>query len=567
MTEDAELLRRYAEEKSERAFAELVERHLNFVYGGALRRLGGDAQLAEDVTQQVFTALARAAAALSRRPVLTGWLYTTTRFASAQAVRTERRRRTREQEAHTMNELSADSPPPADWERLRPVLDDTMDELDERDREAVLLRFFEERSFADIGAKLELNENAARMRVERALDKLHALLARRGITSTIAALALALASQAGVAAPAGLGATVTGSALATAAAGSGAAAGLAYLTFMSTTKIAVGTAVGVIALAIGGAIYQANENRASRAALAAAEQERDEARGQIRKLQGELEAQIARVRAADDDNARLLAAIRTTAPTRAAQVAQAAEANAPVTQDAVQTRYNKAKELARSGDWAAALSEFLWCYDEGMVRVQSFVGVRGSFLLSDIGRMAKNYPPALAALQERRDRAEQRMLASPTDRDATRDYASINAALGEDAQTLKVFDQLSADDPRRTALGSLLSVYDLLVDAQRYGDAARAVPYDRALSLFTSLSRTPQTASLPESATASLRRSVVDRASKNVEVLAGSGDVTHAGALVEKVLAYDSSDATKAVLQQHLIRAGHPELMSVQPKP
>src|SRR5881394_1955654 len=104
MIEDAELLRRYAEEESEEAFAALVQRHVNFVYACALRRVGGDTHLAEDVTQQVFTALARGARALVGREALSGWLYTTTRNASAQVVRTERRRQVRESAALIMNE-------------------------------------------------------------------------------------------------------------------------------------------------------------------------------------------------------------------------------------------------------------------------------------------------------------------------------------------------------------------------------------------------------------------------------------------------------------------------------
>src|SRR3954452_22031875 len=104
MIEDAELLRRYAEEHSEAAFAELVERHINLVFGGALRRVGGDAHLAQDVTQQVFTALARGATSLGARAVLSGWLYTTTRKIAVQTVRAERRRQTREQDAQPMHE-------------------------------------------------------------------------------------------------------------------------------------------------------------------------------------------------------------------------------------------------------------------------------------------------------------------------------------------------------------------------------------------------------------------------------------------------------------------------------
>ena len=189
MTDDAELLRRYAKDQSEDAFAELVGRHLNLVYAAALRLVGGDAHRAKDVAQQVFTALARQADPLSRHASLIGWLYTCTRYTAAKIVRTEQRRQKHEQEAQTMHELLASEVPEAGWDRLRPVLDDVMGELDARDREAVLLRFFESQPFGHIGAVLRLTEDAARMRVERALERMRLRLTRRGFTSTSVALA------------------------------------------------------------------------------------------------------------------------------------------------------------------------------------------------------------------------------------------------------------------------------------------------------------------------------------------------------------------------------------------
>ncbi|HWA27801.1 MAG TPA: sigma-70 family RNA polymerase sigma factor [Lacunisphaera sp.] len=248
--EDHELLRSYAEDQSEAAFRELVNRHINLVYAGALRRLGGDAHLAQDVTQRVFTALAAGARSLAGRPALAGWLHITTRNQAAQIVRTERRRRTREQEACKMNESEvANTSSSPDWERLRPVMDGALDELDERDREAVLLRYFEGKSFGELGARLGLSENAARMRVERALDRMHGLLARRGVTSTVGALALALAGETSIAAPAGLAATVSGAALS-----AGTAGGLGLLASASATKLAV--MVGVVAVLAAGGIYR-----------------------------------------------------------------------------------------------------------------------------------------------------------------------------------------------------------------------------------------------------------------------------------------------------------------------
>jgi len=172
MSDDAELLLRYARENSEPAFAELVRRHLGLVYHAALRQVGGDAHLAQDVAQTVFTDLARKAATLARRPVLAGWLYTSTRFAASQAVRSERRRRTREHAAHTMTEGVSEPASTADWERIRPVIDDALHALTARDREAVLLRFFEGRAFAEVGAAISASEDAARVRVDRALEQM-----------------------------------------------------------------------------------------------------------------------------------------------------------------------------------------------------------------------------------------------------------------------------------------------------------------------------------------------------------------------------------------------------------
>ncbi|MBI5768044.1 MAG: sigma-70 family RNA polymerase sigma factor [Verrucomicrobia bacterium] len=262
MNDDAALLRRWAAGKSEAAFAELVRRHLNLVYSAALRRLGGDAHTAADVAQQVFTKLAREARKLSGHTVLTAWLYTATRNAAVDHIRAEQRRAAREQEATAMQNLFA-AAPDADWARLRPVLDDVMDELSDADRTAVLLRFFEKRAFAEIGAALNLSEDAARMRVDRALDKLHGLLAKRGITSTSAALGTALARQAVTAAPSGLAASVVGAAMSEAV-DTGVAAGL--LAFMTATKTTIALSVVAVATTVT-ALYEAQHARAAGAAL------------------------------------------------------------------------------------------------------------------------------------------------------------------------------------------------------------------------------------------------------------------------------------------------------------
>lgn len=250
MDEDNELLRRFAHEGAQDAFAELVRRRVDLVFAAAQRQTGGDAHLAQDVTQQVFLALACRASALTAHTVLTGWLFTTTRYLAIRAMRQQRRWQRREHEASAMHSSNPE-PSPA-WENLRPVIDEALYELEEKDRTALLLRFFDGRSLAEVGAGIGLNENSARMRVERALEKLRCRLAKRGVTSTVAALGVALASQPAMAAPAGLAAAATGSALAGAAAGASVA--LPLLHFMSMTKLTVG-AIGVAAFVGTGAYF------------------------------------------------------------------------------------------------------------------------------------------------------------------------------------------------------------------------------------------------------------------------------------------------------------------------
>jgi RNA polymerase sigma factor (sigma-70 family) len=279
MIEDSELLRRYVETGSEDAFAELVRRNIGFVYAAALRQLGGAAHRAEEVTQTVFIDLARKAAGLSRRAELLGWLHTSTHFAAAKLKRTEQRRQEREQEAQMMNDRVMAGGTEVDWERLRPVLDEAMHELSAGDREAVLMRYFRGWRFAEIGQRLGLTEDAARMRVERALEKLRVALGRRRITSTTAALGVILANQPTVAVPAGLATTVASAALAGAA---GSLVGAATLFFMNA-KPMIG---GVLAVVMAGvALYETNDAREQRTAAAALGRERDALQAQVREMQ------------------------------------------------------------------------------------------------------------------------------------------------------------------------------------------------------------------------------------------------------------------------------------------
>jgi RNA polymerase sigma factor (sigma-70 family) len=244
--ENSELLRRYVADRSEPAFTSLVERHINLVYSAALRQVGGNVPAAEDVTQAVFCDLARHARRLTRHPSLTGWLYTSTRFQAAKARRTEQRRRAREQEAHAMNHLLAGENSDPAWLELRPVLDDAMHDLNAADRDAVLMRYFEEKPMAEIGARFGITENAARMRVDRAVEKLRAALAKRGVSSTAAVLIAGLTQYAVGAAPEGLATQASQAALAMGAGVGGLLGGVQA--FLAAGKVPLG--VGSVAAAV-----------------------------------------------------------------------------------------------------------------------------------------------------------------------------------------------------------------------------------------------------------------------------------------------------------------------------
>src|SRR4051794_5003397 len=249
--EDFQLLRDYAENRSEQAFAELVKRHVNFVYSTALRVVS-ERSLAEDVTQMVFIQLARKAGSLRKGVLLTGWFYRTTQYVGRTARRSEARRRKREALAMQFSEFDRDSE--SVWKDVSPLLEEAMAQLRQTDQDAVLLRFFAEKSLGEVGQALGVSDDSAQKRVNRALERMRDFFARRGIGVPAALLGLTLAAHTMQAAPAQLTASIVTSV----AGGTGATLG-----FTTTFKLfqsmiiaklkahAVGAAIAAVFLAGG----------------------------------------------------------------------------------------------------------------------------------------------------------------------------------------------------------------------------------------------------------------------------------------------------------------------------
>lgn len=315
MIDDADLLRQYAQTNSEEAFRELVRRHVNLVYSAALRRVGNDAQTAEEITQSVFTVLARKAPTLLQHPALGGWLHRCTRYTAASVAREHQRRELFKEEVNRMTpQTDAHGADKTGWKNIGPIVDSLLDELGERERDAIILRFFEGRSFAEIGAALRLTEDAARMRVNRALDRLRELFAKRGIISSAGALGLALANHATLAAPAELAGATTDVALATAIVSkTGWLGATSFLHYMNATKtmVVIASVVGLVGGSI--AVLQTRSLNDARNSAAAIAQERDAAARQLKELSAKvawLEKENGEVRATRD----ALAAAQTPPP-------------------------------------------------------------------------------------------------------------------------------------------------------------------------------------------------------------------------------------------------------------
>jgi RNA polymerase sigma factor (sigma-70 family) len=261
---DMELLRQYARHHSEEAFAALVSRHVNLVYSATLRQTG-DAHSAEEITQAVFIILARKAGGLGPGTILPSWLHRTAVFVAADALKARRRRAQREQEASmeiVLNEPAAG----ATWAQIAPMLDSALARLADKDRAAIVLRFFENRELKQVGAALGVSEEAAKKRVSRALEKLRRFFLQRGVDSTAAAIGETISTNAIQAAPAALAKSVTAVALAKGAAASTSTLTLikGALKIMTWTKAKTMTATALCLVLVCGTTFVIIKERSAK---------------------------------------------------------------------------------------------------------------------------------------------------------------------------------------------------------------------------------------------------------------------------------------------------------------
>jgi RNA polymerase sigma factor (sigma-70 family) len=294
---DMELLTRYLRQHAEDAFAELVRRHLGLVYSAALRQIHSP-QLAEEVAQSVFIDLARNAARLKPNTILTAWLYQVTRRTAIDVVRREASRQLREQIATEMNAMNATA---ADWTHVQPLLDEAMHALDETDRAAVLLRYFENKSLREVGATLGTSENAAQKRLGRAVEHLREFFTKRGVTVGASRLVVVISANGVQAAPVGLAFTIsTAAALAgTTIVTTSTATATKAIAMTTTQKVLITT---VLAAAASTGLYEAREASRARNSVKTLQQQQAALEGQIQELTHEREEATRRLAGTPDDD-------------------------------------------------------------------------------------------------------------------------------------------------------------------------------------------------------------------------------------------------------------------------
>lgn len=564
---DIDLLRQFAADRSDEAFATLVSRHLNLVYSAALRHVR-DADLAKDVSQTVFLLLAKKARSLSQTTILASWLYRAAGYVAADVLKSENRRRHRETAA--MEPLcESPSANAAPWREIEPFLDRAMEDLGEKDRALVLLRYFENKSLKDVGAAFGITEDAAQKRVARAVEKLRENLVRRGATVSSGTMIAAIAAFATQAAPPALAGSVVAAA-ATASVAVSVSAGTALaIHFISMSKMKIAAAAVLAVAAVSAPVVSQHrslvELRAENQTLKARLQQAAAAPSDARSATGILPEELAqlRVEAAEVHQLRGEIALLKAGGPRPASAprsgAPGAEAAAGGVTNPIE-RQKLAAALVREGKHAEALEHYLWAYDEGVKHMPSFSGVRGSFLLNEIKTLAASYAPARDALVSRRDELEKTLVANTSPNLLLpMDFVRLNDALDEQGRNLALFDQLPSDHPARPQL--IEHAMEQFISESRIQDVAASgspeTVTDRAIFVAGTASLGGRLDSEME---ARMRRNAVAAGGRGFLVLATVGENDRAIALAEKIIKFDPS--ARAELLQVAERASNATLVS-----
>jgi hypothetical protein len=318
--------------------------------------------------------------------------------------------------------------------------------------------------------------------------------------------------------------------------------------------------IGMVALlALGAAglgISRMSTARELADAREQAQRKSEAMRTRIASLEKQLVSETKRAEAVESDNAALARAVQTAQ----AALARPAVATVPtLTREAFDARVKRAVANAQDAEAGAALAELLACWELGKTRAGGLEPVHSTLLLGAWIKLGENHPPALAVLREKMEKARRRILGSPDDMEPLREFAAVARALKDEQALVALYDAIPEGDARRTKVA--IYAVDSLIAAKRYREALTGRTYGSMSSSFEMQSRGN---AIPGATAASAERMkgyAVTSAAKNIEVLAGAGDLTHARELAGRVLALDNSEATRALVQAHLERAGQPGLL------